>query len=114
MTAQDVVWSFNHFMDVSPNKTTFGQVADVTAPDDHTVQFTLKDVYAPFEAQIGAPVFWILPREVVEQDGDATRRVVGEWAVHLRQVRLPACRSPATRTRRTTVRVSRTSTALST
>ncbi len=77
VTAQDVVWSFNHFMDVSPNKTTFGQVADVTAPDDHTVQFTLKDVYAPFEAQIGAPVFWILPREVVEQDGDVTRRVVG-------------------------------------
>ncbi len=77
VTAQDVVWSFNHFMDVSPNKTTFGQVADVSAPDDHTVQFTLKDVYAPFEAQIGAPVFWILPKEVIDQDGDVSRRVVG-------------------------------------
>ncbi|HEY1292430.1 MAG TPA: ABC transporter substrate-binding protein [Chloroflexota bacterium] len=77
VTAQDVVWSFNHFMEVSPNKTTFNQVANVTAPDDHTVQFTLKDVYAPFEAQIGAPVFWIMPKEVIEQDGDATKRVVG-------------------------------------
>jgi peptide/nickel transport system substrate-binding protein len=77
VTAQDVVWSFNRFMDVSPNKTTFNQVAGVTAPDDHTVQFTLKDTYAPFEAQIGAPVFWILPKEVIEQDGDATKRVVG-------------------------------------
>ncbi|MBO0883835.1 MAG: ABC transporter substrate-binding protein, partial [Mycobacterium sp.] len=77
LTAQDVVWSFNHFMDVSANKTTFNQVASVSAPDDHTVQFTLHDVYAPFEAQIGAPVFWILPKEVVEQDGDASRRVVG-------------------------------------
>jgi peptide/nickel transport system substrate-binding protein len=64
-------------MDVSPNKTTFGQVDNVSAPDDHTVQFTLKDVYAPFEAQIGAPVFWILPKEVVDQDGDVTRRTVG-------------------------------------
>jgi ABC-type transport system substrate-binding protein len=77
LTAQDVVWSFNHFMDVSPNKTTFNQVTSVAAPDDHTVQFTLKDVYAPFEAQIGAPVFWILPKEVIEQDGDANTRVVG-------------------------------------
>jgi len=77
LTAQDVVWSFNRFMDVSPNKTTFNQVTGVTAPDDHTVQFTLKDVYAPFEAQIGAPVFWVLPKEVIEQDGDASKRVVG-------------------------------------
>lgn len=77
VTAQDVVWSFEHLMQVSANKTTFNQVASVTAPDDHTVQFTLKDIYAPFEAQIGAPVFWILPKEVIDQDGDASRRVVG-------------------------------------
>jgi ABC-type transport system substrate-binding protein len=77
LTAQDVVWSFNHFMDVSPNKTTFNQVTGVSAPDDHTVQFTLKDVYAPFEAQIGSPVFWILPKEIIDQDGDASKRVVG-------------------------------------
>ena len=40
----------------------------MSAPDDRTVQFSLKDVYAPFEAAIGAPVFWILPREVLERD----------------------------------------------
>jgi ABC-type transport system substrate-binding protein len=77
VTAQDVVWSFEHFMQVSPQKTTFSQVDNVTAPDARTVQFTLKDIYAPFEAQIGAPVFWILPKEVVDQDGDVTRRTVG-------------------------------------
>jgi ABC-type transport system substrate-binding protein len=77
LTAQDVVWSFEYFMQVSPNKTTFNQVANVKATDDHTVQFTLKDVYAPFEAQIGAPVFWVLPKELIDQDGDASKRVVG-------------------------------------
>src|SRR4051812_26008423 len=77
LTAQDVVWSFERFMKVSPQKTTFDIVAGVTAPDDHTVVFTLKDQYAPFEAAIGAPIFWILPKEVVEQDGDAAKRVVG-------------------------------------
>ncbi len=77
LTAQDVVWSFNRFMEVSPQKTTFGIVDNVAAPDDRTVVFTLKDAYAPFEAAIGAPIFWIVPREVVEQDGDASKRVVG-------------------------------------
>jgi len=31
----------------------------------------------PFEAAIGSPIFWIMPREVIEADGDASKRVVG-------------------------------------
>jgi peptide/nickel transport system substrate-binding protein len=77
VTGQDVAWSFEQFMKVSPQKTTFDQVAEVTAPNERTVEFKLKDVYAPFEAAIGSPIFWILPKEVVEQDGDASKRVVG-------------------------------------
>jgi peptide/nickel transport system substrate-binding protein len=77
VTAQDVVWSFERFMKVSPQKSTFDQVADVTAPDAKTVQFRLKDVYVPFEAAMGAPIFWIMPREVIEADGDASKRIVG-------------------------------------
>lgn len=77
VTAQDVAWSFDHFMQVSPQKSTFNQVASVSAPDARTVQFVLKDVYAPFEAQIGSPIFWILPKEVVDEDGDVSRRVIG-------------------------------------
>jgi peptide/nickel transport system substrate-binding protein len=52
-------------------------VADVTAPDEKTVEFKLKQAFAPFEAALGAPLFWILPKEVVEADGDMTKRVVG-------------------------------------
>ncbi len=77
LTAQDVVWSFERFMKVSPQKATFDIVSGVTAPDDRTVVFTLKDQFAPFEAALGAPIFWILPKEVVEQDGDASKRTVG-------------------------------------
>jgi ABC-type transport system substrate-binding protein len=77
VTAQDVAWSFELFMKISPQKSTFNQVDTVAAVDARTVQFTLKDVYAPFEAQIGAPLFWVLPKEVVDQDGDVSRRVVG-------------------------------------
>ena len=77
LTGPDVAWSFERFMQVSPQKTTFDQVAEVTAPNERTVQFKLKDVYAPFEAAIGSPIFWVLPREVIEADGDASKRVVG-------------------------------------
>lgn len=77
VTAADVAWSFERFMKVSPQKSAFDIVANVSAPDDRTVQFTLKDVFAPFEAAIGGPVFWIMPRELIEQDGDASKRVVG-------------------------------------
>jgi peptide/nickel transport system substrate-binding protein len=77
VTAQDVVWSFERFMKISPQRSAFDQVADVTAPDARTVQFRLKDVYVPFEAAVGAPLLWIMPREVIEADGDASKRVVG-------------------------------------
>ena len=77
VTAQDVAWSFEHLMKVSPQKSAFEQVAAVTAPDARTVQFHMKDVYVPFEASLGAPLFWILPREVVEADGDVSKHVVG-------------------------------------
>jgi peptide/nickel transport system substrate-binding protein len=77
VTAQDVVWSFERLMKVSSNKSSFDQVDSVTAPDARTVQFRLKDVYVPFETLIGQPLFWIMPREVIEADGDATKRVVG-------------------------------------
>jgi peptide/nickel transport system substrate-binding protein len=77
VTAQDVVWSYNRFVKVSPEKERFDYVSEAVALDDRTVVFQLKDVYAPFENAIGAPYFWIMPREVVEQDGDASKRVIG-------------------------------------
>jgi ABC-type transport system substrate-binding protein len=77
VTARDVVWSYERFVKVSPEKSRFDYVASATAPDDRTVVFKLKDVYAPFENAVGAPYFWIMPHEVVEQDGDAAKRVIG-------------------------------------
>src|SRR5262249_54934697 len=77
VTGADVAWSFERFMKVSPQKTAFDQVAELSLPSERSIQFKLKDVYAPFEAAIGAPVFWILPKEIVEADGDVSKRVVG-------------------------------------
>src|SRR6266516_6762083 len=73
VTAADVAWSFERFTKISPEKSRFDAVAAVTPVNERTVVFKLKDVYAPFENAIGAPYFWIMPREVVEQDGDASK-----------------------------------------
>jgi peptide/nickel transport system substrate-binding protein len=77
VTADDVVWSFNRFRQVSPNKNYFDIVKDVTAPDPHTVVFTLTGVFAPFENAVAAPVLFIMPKEVIEADGDGRKRVIG-------------------------------------
>jgi len=77
VTGADVAWSFERFMKVSPQKTTFDIVDSVSAPSEKVVEFKLKDAYAPFESAVGAPVFWIMPKEVIEADGDATKRIIG-------------------------------------
>jgi len=77
VTADDVVWSFNRFKQVSPNKNYFDIVKDVKATDPRTVVFTLNNAFAPFENSIAAPVLWIMPKEVIEADGDARKRVIG-------------------------------------
>ena len=77
VTADDVVYSFNRFRTVSPNKNYFDVVKDVKATDPRTVVFTLNNAFAPFENSVAAPVLWIMPKEVIDADGDGRKRVIG-------------------------------------
>ncbi len=77
VTADDVVWSFERFMKVSPQRANFSVVKDVKASDARTVVFTLNSTFAPFETTIASPMFWIMPREIIEADGNARTRIVG-------------------------------------
>jgi len=77
VTADDVVYSYTRFTTVSPNKANFSMVKEVKATDPRTVVFTLNAPFAPFETTLASPMFWIMPREVVEADGDARKRVIG-------------------------------------
>ncbi|MDQ6601405.1 MAG: ABC transporter substrate-binding protein [Chloroflexota bacterium] len=77
VTADDVVWSFDRFRKISPNRNYFDVVKEVKATDPRTVVFTLNNVFAPFENSVAAPVFYIMPKEVIEADGDARKRVIG-------------------------------------
>lgn len=77
VTADDVVYSFTRFRTVSPNKTAFDVVKEVKATDPKTVVFTLNNAFAPFEVLLASPVLWIMPKEVIDADGDARKRVIG-------------------------------------
>jgi peptide/nickel transport system substrate-binding protein len=77
VTADDVLYSFNRFRQVSPQKTNFDMVKEVKVVDPTTVTFTLNAPFAPFETTIASPMFWIMPKEVIDADGDARKQVVG-------------------------------------
>ena len=77
VTADDVVYSFTRFTTVSPQKGNLAFIKDVKATDAHNVTFTLNNAYAPFETIIAQPLLWIVPIELVDADGDLSKRAIG-------------------------------------
>jgi peptide/nickel transport system substrate-binding protein len=77
VTADDVVYSWDRFQKVGVQKAVLGMVKEVKAVDASNVAFTLNDVFAPFETTIATPLFWIVPKEVAEKDGDLRKTTVG-------------------------------------
>jgi len=77
VTADDVVYSFNRFIKDGVQKAVFNVVKEVKAVDANTVTFKLNEVSAPFENTIASPIFWIVPKEVVDADGDLRKNHIG-------------------------------------
>jgi len=77
VTADDVVYSFTRFRKDSPNKTQMDMVKECKATDPKTVVFTLNEPFAPFEVLLASPLLWIVPKEVVEADGDLRKKTIG-------------------------------------
>jgi peptide/nickel transport system substrate-binding protein len=58
LTSKDVVYTFTPFLDpnfISPIKGAYRQLQSVTALDDYTVRFTLKEPFAAFPIQLVLP-----------------------------------------------------------
>jgi peptide/nickel transport system substrate-binding protein len=77
VTADDVVYSWDRFQKVGVQKAVLSMVKQVKAVDASNVAFTLNDVFAPFESTIATPLFWIVPKEIADADGDLRKRTVG-------------------------------------
>lgn len=81
MTADDVVYSINRIKDPrtrSPRAGDFADVESVTAPDHASVVFKLKKPFAPLLAKLSGSISAaIVPKEVVEKDGDLNTNPIG-------------------------------------
>lgn len=80
MNADDVVYSFERFMSVSPNKGNLAFVQSVTASaDKKQVTFKLKEPFGLFLNRIASfQDLWIMPREFIEQSENASEeRMLG-------------------------------------
>jgi len=78
LTADDVVYSLERILDPetgSPQASRFTQITSAEAADATTVVFTLSEPFAPFLSNM--PNLFVVPREVVEANGDLQQVAVG-------------------------------------
>ncbi len=80
LTSDDVLFSFERVMDPetgSPWLPYTDGIVSIDAPDDATVVFTLDAPDAAFLAGLGRKGLVIVPRDVAEEDGGLSQRMVG-------------------------------------
>ena len=81
MTAEDIKYTFDRRLDPQiPQITTPVQIASVDsveAIDAKTIQFKLNQPDAVLQSYLADPSWSIIPREIVEADGDMRQRAVG-------------------------------------
>lgn len=87
MTSADVVYSFDRIMDPktgSPQASRFNEVTTAEATGPYQVRFTLKEPFAPFLANLTN--LFVVPKEVVEANGDLQKVAVGTGPYELDKV----------------------------
>ncbi len=74
LNADDVVYSFNRYREISPNKANLSMVDTVTASTDKTqVTFKLKQPFGLFLNRIASfQDLWIMPKEFIESSENAS------------------------------------------
>lgn len=88
MTADDVVYSYQRILDeatASPAANNFNTVEKVEALDPNTVQFTLSGPDATFLGYTASAYAAIVPKEVVEENGDLTNTACGTGPFMLKE-----------------------------
>ena len=82
VTAEDVVYSFNRYQEISPNKANMAMVESVTADSEKVVTFKLKEPFGLFLNRVASfQDLWIMPREFVEESETASEdRMLGSGA----------------------------------
>lgn len=78
VVAEDIQYSFDRLRLDSPVAGLYSPIDKIDVADPRTVVFHLKEAYAPFLSVAAEPqTAFIVPKEVVEADGDMTKRPGG-------------------------------------
>ncbi len=98
LVAADVKYCFEAYANEGVQAFTFQEIEGMETPDTHTLRVHLKTPNTLFAQNVAEPVTVIFPREVLEEDGDLKKRMIGTGPYilkeHTRKVRLVLQRNP--------------------
>ena len=96
--AGDVKYCFEQYAKEGVQSFTFEEIEATETPDPYTVRVHLKTPNVFFPQNLAEPVAVMFPREVLEQDGDLKKRLIGTGPYmlkeHTRKVRVVLQRNP--------------------
>jgi peptide/nickel transport system substrate-binding protein len=98
LTAADVKYCFEAYAKEGVQTFTFQEIEGMETPDAYTLRIHLKTPNALFPQNVAEPVAVIFSREVLEEDGDLKKRLIGTGPYilkeHTRKVRVVLQRNP--------------------
>ena len=96
--AADVKYCFEQYAKEGVQSFTFQEIEAIETPDKYTVRVHLKTPNVLFPQNLAEPVAVMFAREVLEQDGDLKKRLIGTGPYilkeHTRKVRVVLQRNP--------------------
>src|SRR5439155_679170 len=98
LIAADIKYCFEAYAKEGVQAFTFQEIEGMETPDTHTLRVYLKTPNALFPQNVAEPVALIFSREVLEEDGDLKKRLIGTGPFilkeHTRKVRIVLQRNP--------------------
>jgi peptide/nickel transport system substrate-binding protein len=96
--AADVKYCLEAYAKEGAQSFTFQEVEGIETPDKHTVRIHLKTPNVLFPQNVAEPITVMFAREVLEEDGDLKKRMIGTGPFllkeHTRKVRVVLTRNP--------------------
>src|SRR5437773_2911273 len=97
-TAADVKYCFEQYAKEGVQAFTFQEIEGMETPDKYTLRVHLKTPNTLFAHNVAEPVTVLFAREVLEEDGDLKKRLIGTGPYtlkeHTRKVRIVLQRNP--------------------
>src|SRR5213594_2041383 len=98
LVAADIKYCFEAYAKEGVQAFTFQEIEGMETPDTHTLRIHLRTPNALFPQNVAEPVALIFSREVLEEDGDLKKRMIGTGPFvlkeHTRKVRVVLQRNP--------------------